>query len=205
MASSPPDTITTLTICYESSSGEQTQRSVSVTQFDPHELFGFCQLRGQYRSFLYERIFSCVDANTGEVINDPHTHLASIYRKSPRYTLDLLYRNHLEALQVLLYVGKADGQLRAEERKVIAAACKVLTGDVRITEQMASNLVDSVNIPSFHSFKVAVGRVAKRGNPGMMKRLMIACRTIVNTQKTVTATEQEALDYMAKRFQLPQE
>lgn len=200
MSNRPADTITTLTICYESGSGEQTQRGVSVTQFDPHEMFGLCHLRGQYRTFLYERIFSCVDVDTGEVVRDPHAHLVSIYRKSPRYTLDQLYRNNLEALQVLLYVGKADGQLRAAERKVIAAACKVLTGDVRITEEMASDLIDSINIPSFHSFKVAVGRVAKRGNPGMIKRLMIACRTIVNTQKTVTATEQEALDYMAKRF-----
>lgn len=202
----PADIIATLHIRYQRGTDEPTERDVSVTDFDPHSISGHCHLRGQYRTFRIFDIRSCHDTATGEVVEKESipTYLHALYKKTPRYTLDLLQRNHLEALQVLLYVGKADGQLRAAERKVIAAACKVLTGDVRITEQMASDLIGSINIPSFHSFKVAVGRIAKRGNPGMMKRLMIACRTIVNTQKAATATEQEALDYMAKRLQLPQ-
>lgn len=204
----PADTIATLHIRYQRGyDDEPTERDVSITAFDPHSISGHCHLRSQYRTFRIFDIHHCYNTATGEEVEKENIpkHLFELYKKTPRYTLDVLRRNHLEALQVLLYVGKADGQLRAAERKVIAAACKVLTGDVRITEDMASDLIDSINIPSFHSFKVAVGRVAKRGNPGMMKRLMIASRTIINTQKTVTATEQEALDYMAKRFNLPQE
>lgn len=202
MTNRPANTIITLNICYESSDGELTQRGVSVTEFDEHEIVGFCHLREQNRTFLYSRIFSCVDPSTGQSIRDVNAYLQEVYKKSPRYSADLLYHNHYETLQVLLYVGKADGQLRAEERRVIAAACKVITGDVRITENIANELIDSVGIPSLHSFKIAVGKVAKRGNPAMMKRLMIASKTIINTQKHVTATEQEALDYMAKRFAL---
>lgn len=200
MTNRPANTITTLTICYESSSGELTERGVSVTEFDSRELFGLCHLRERYRTFLYERIYSCFDVATGEVVHDVCTHLQAIYEATPRYTLDLLYRNHYEALQILLYVGKADGQLRAAERKVMIAACKVITGDVRITDDLANDLIDSVGLPGLHGFKVAVGKVAKRGNQVMMRRLIIACQTIVNTQKTVVATEQEALDYMSKRF-----
>ena len=200
MTNRPANTIVTLSICYESGSGEVTQRGVSVTDFDEHEIVGFCHLREQNRTFLYSRISSCVDVKTGEAIHDVNAYLQDVYKQSPRYSADLLYHNHYETLQVLLYVGKADGQLRAEERKVIAAACKVITGDVRITEDIANDLIDSVGIPSLHSFKIAVGKVAKRGNPAMMKRLLIASKTIVNTQKHVTATEQEALDYMEKRF-----
>lgn len=204
MTNRPANTIVTLSICYESGSGEVTQRGVSVTDFDENEIVGFCHLREQNRTFLYSRISSCVDVKTGEAIDDVNAYLQDVYKQSPRYSADLLYQNHYETLQVLLYVGKADGQLRAEERKVIAAACKVITGDVRITEDIANDLIDSVGIPSLHSFKIAVGKVAKRGDMAMMKRLLIASKTIVNTQKHVTATEQEALDYMAKRFALPQ-
>lgn len=201
----PADIITTLHIRYQRGFDEPTERDVSVTDFDPHSISGHCHLRGRYRTFRIFDIRACHNTATGEVVEKENIpkHLYALYKKTPRYTLDVLHRNHLEALQVLLYVGKADGQLRAAERKVITAACKVLTGDVRITEEMASGLIDSINIPSLHSFKVAVGRVAKRGNPSMMKRLMIACCTIVKTQSTITATEQEALDYMAKRFKLP--
>lgn len=200
MPNRPANTIATLTICYESGSGELTQRGVSVTEFDAHEMLGFCHLRERNRTFLYERIISSVDAKTGEVVNNVNEYLQSIYKKSPRYTLDILYSNHYEALQVLLYVGKADGQLREPERKVITAACKVLTGDVRITDDMVRELLDSMTIPGLHGFKIAVGKVAKRGNPATMRRLMLACQTIVNTQTTICAAEQEALDYMAKRF-----
>lgn len=204
MQNTPANTIAKLTICYESGSGELTQRGVSVTEFDAHEMLGFCHLREKSRTFLYDRIFSCVDAKTGEVVNNVHEYLQTIYKKSALYALDTLCNNNYEALQVLLYVGKADGQLREPERKVIAAACKVLTGDVRITDEMVRELLDSMTIPSLHSFKVAVGKVAKHGDPTIMRRLMLACRTIVNTQQTVAAAEQEALDYMAKRFAIAQ-
>jgi len=203
MTNRPANTIATLTICYESSSGELTQRGVSVTEFDGHELFGFCHLRERYRTFLYERIFSCVNVTTGEVVIDVNAHLFSIYKQSARYMLDLLHRNHYEDLQILLYVGKADGQLREPERKVITAACRVISGDIRITGDMVKDLLDSMAIPGLHGFKIAVGKVAKRGNAATMRRLTLACKTIVNTQKHVTATEQEALDYMAKRFNNP--
>lgn len=205
MPSRPANTIATLTICYESVTGELTQRGVSVTDFDDDEMVGFCHLREQTRTFLFERIISCADAKTGQHISDANAYLQEIYKQLPRYSADLLYRNHYEILQVLLYVGKADGQLRSEERKVIAAACKVITGDVRITEDIANDLIDSVDLPGLHGFKVAVGKVAKHGDPAMMRRLLIACKTIVKTQKHVTATEQEALDYMAKRFNLKAE
>lgn len=205
MPNRPTNTIATLTICYESVTGELTQRGVSVTDFDDDEMVGFCHLREQNRTFLFERVISCADAKTGQTISDANAYLQEIYKQLPRYSADLLYRNHYEILQVLLYVGKADGQLRAEERKVIAAACKVITGDVRITEDIANDLIDSVGLPGLHGFKVAVGKVAKHGDPSIMKRLLIACKTIVKTQKHVTATEQEALDYMAKRFNLKAE
>lgn len=202
MTKQPIDTIATLTICYQSGTGKFTQRGVSVTGYDDYQMVGMCHLRNSERTFVYERITSCVNRDTGEIVTDIYEYLKKAYSESPLHSADLLYRNHHEAMQVLIYVARADGQFRAEERKVITAACKVITGDTRITDELARHLSDSINPPSLHAFKVAIGRIAKRGNDTTMKRLYLACRTIVNTQKNVTATEQEALDYMRKRFKI---
>jgi len=200
MTKIPFNTIATLTICYESSSGELTQRGVSVTEFDSHEMLGLCHLRARYRTFLYERIFSCVNTQTGEVVSDVYAHIRDAYRKSPRYVVDTLYREQYEALQILLYVSKADGRLMAPERRVIRAACRVLANNPAITDELADQLIKDVRVDSDRAFKIAVGRIAKQGNAQTIRRLMIACQTIVNTQRSVTTSEQEALDYMAKRF-----
>ncbi|MCY1348387.1 hypothetical protein D9M69_345340 [compost metagenome] len=185
---------------------DETGRAVDVHEVSHSgygsTIIGHCRKRDAKRTFRIDQITYCLDPATGRNVPDVLQHLRNLYEGTPEHTLDLLYRNHYEALQILLYVGKADGQLRAEERKVIVAACKVMTGDVRITDDLANALIDAVALPGLQGFKVAVGKVAKRGNPDAMRRLMIACRTIVNTQKTVAAAEQEALDYMAKRFHL---
>lgn len=200
MLNLPANAIATLTICYESSSGELTQRGVSVTEFDPYQMFGVCHLRDSYRTFLYKRVFSCCDVNTGEVVTDVHQHLMDTYCAMPIYSLDQLERNNRVALQVLLYVAKADGRMSAAERKVMTAACKVLTGDVRITDEMTAKLFRAMKVPSLSTFKKAVGSLASLGDEALSRRLMIACRTIVATEGKVKEAEQEALDYMAKRF-----
>jgi len=200
MTTPPSNTIATLTICYESSSGVLTQRGVSVTEFDDHEMVGFCHLRNRYRTFLYERVTSCVNVQTGEVVNDIYSHIRDAYRESPIYVVDRLYREQYEALQILVYVSKADGRLMAPERKVLRAACRVLANNPAISDELADQLIKDVKVHSERAFKVAVGRVAKQGNANTMRRLMIACQTMVNTQRSVTLAEQEALDYLAKRF-----
>lgn len=200
MFTPPVGAIATLTIRYESASGDYTHRGVTVTDFNDFEIFGYCHLRERYRTFLVERVVSCVNAKTGEVVTDVSAYLSSIYKTLPRYSVDLLNEHHHDALKILLYVAKADGQLRQPERKVIAAACKVLTKDTRITDALANNLIDSVQLTSLHGFKIAAGKVANRGDMATMRTIFIACKTIVNTQKIVCAAEQEALDYLAKRF-----
>jgi len=202
MSNRPVDTITTLTIDYTDAGGDTTQRGVSVTAFDPYEMFGFCHLRERYRSFLHERVTTCVDVNTGELVSDTYKHLLDIWQSSPGYSLDEFANNKRAVLQILVYVGKADGRLTAAERKVMTAACKVLSGDLRITDEMTAALFRSTAIPALSTFKRVVGSIANGGDQTLMKRLLIACNTIVKTEKKVSAAEQEALDYMAKRFNL---
>ena len=104
-----------------------------------------------------------------------------------------------DTLRVLLYVGKADGQLRAAEKAVIRNTCVALSKDSRITDEMIGDLFSSLDVPTIHAFKLAVGRISKR-EPSARKILLNAAEEMVATQKTVHHSEQEALDYMRSRF-----
>lgn len=194
----------TLLLSYVDGQGSATERTVDVRQAGaaPYGamLIGRCHMRDATRTFRTDRIKHCVDAETGEVIDDVYKYLRSKYESSSDFTLDKLYNDEYDTLRVLLYVGKADGQLRAPERKVIAAACKVLTGDTRIDDEQVKALLGQMDVPTLQSFKVAVGNINKRRDESLKRKVLKAAEAIVATQKTVTATEQDALDYITKRF-----
>lgn len=198
----PADIIATLHIRYQRGDDEATERDVSVTDFDPFTISGHCHLRGQYRSFRIFDIRGCYDAATGEVVEKDNlpTYLHELYKLTSRYTLDQLLKPEFPVLDILAFVARADGQVRAAERTVIAAACKAFTHDMRITEEQANDALNRASVLGLHSFKVAVGRINKLGDEAVKRKLLAASRTIIATQKNVTPGEQEALDYMVKRF-----
>lgn len=198
----PADVIARLHINYRRGTDEATQRDVSVTDFDPSTISGHCHLREQYRSFRIFDIQECHDTATGEVVDRDHlaTYLYALYKKSSRYTLERLMQPEFPVLDILAYIARADGQIRAAERQIIATACKVFTHDMRITESQANDALNRTAALGLHSFKVAVGRINKLNDEAVKRKLLAATRTIIGTQKNVTPGEQEALDYMAKRF-----
>jgi len=192
-----------LQIEYEDGAGNKTQRVVDVRQFGPHGdsalLIGHCRMRNATRTFLTERISHCVDAETGETVENVYAFLLEKHKNSPEFSKEKLFENEYDVLRVLFYVGKADGQLRAAEKRVILESCQKLTGDTRLTEKHINDLYSAVDLPSIQAFKMAVGRLAKKG-PEACEVLIKSAEDIVATQKTVHPAEQEALDYMRKRF-----
>lgn len=198
----PADIITTLHIRYQRGTDDATERDVSVMNFDPFTISGHCHLRGQHRSFRIFDIRECYDTATGEFVNKENlpTYLYALYQQTSRYTLERLMAPEFPVLDILVFIAKADGQMRAAERGVIATACKVFTHDLRITESQANDAINRTTTLSLHSFKVAVGRINKLGDEAVKRKLLAASRTIIGTQKHITPGEQEALDYMAKRF-----
>ena len=202
----PSDVIATLHIRYQRGTDEPTERDVEVTDFDPFTISGHCHLRGQYRSFRIFDIRYCHDTSTGEVVEKERlpTYLHALYQKTSRYTLDRLLNPDAPVLDILVFIARADGKMMAPERAVIAAACKAFTHDLRITQEQVDNVLSRTATLSLHSFKVAVGRINKLGDEVIKRKLLAASRTIIGTQKKVTPGEQEALDYMAKRFSKPE-
>jgi tellurite resistance protein len=190
-------------IKYTDGAGRKTERTVDVRHFGSMGpstlLIGHCQLRDATRTFRTDRIESCVDEETGEVISDVRAYLQQKYDESPDKTKDLLLEGEYDTLRILLYVGKADGQLRAAEKAVIRDTCIAITNDSRLTERTIEELFVNMDVPTPQAFKLAVGRLAKRDTSARTV-VMTAAERMVATQKAVHQAEQEALAYMRKRF-----
>ncbi len=193
-----------LQLSYTDGSGKYTERTVQIRKFgmyvDSVLLIGHCELRNATRTFRTDRISQCVNKETGEVIADVTEFLTNKYKQSPQKTKDSLLEEEYDLLRVLLYVGKADGQLRAEEKRVILETCVALTADSRLSDKDIDQMFTEMDVPTLHAFKLAVGRIAKRGATHASV-VLAASERMVATQKTSHATEIEALEYMRKRFE----
>lgn len=193
----------TLRISYVDGAGSSTERTVDVRQFgafgDATLVIGHCHMRNATRTFRSDRITSCIDEETGELVADVRSYLQAKYDASPDRTKDELLVDEYDTLRVLLYVGKADGQLRSAEKAVIRETCVALTGDSRLTDKSIDELFACMDVPTLQAFKLAVGRLSKRDSAAQAV-VLAAAERMVATQKTVHASEQVALDYMKRRF-----
>lgn len=193
----------TLRLKYIDGAGRKSERTVDVRQFGamgPNTLLiGHCHMRDATRTFRSDRIESCIDEETGEVVENVRDYLQKKYDLSPDRTKDLLLEGEYDTLRVLLYVGKADGQFRAAEKAIIRDTCIAITNDSRLTDGSIEELFTNMDVPTLQAFKLAVGRLAKRDRSAR-EIVMSAAERMVATQKVIHQAEQEALDYMKKRF-----
>lgn len=75
-----------LEIEYVDANGEYTRRTIRVAQYRKaqqwnNSIIGHCKLRGEERQFRYDRILSCVDADTGQSIPDVKKLVNDFYGK----------------------------------------------------------------------------------------------------------------------------
>lgn len=187
---------------YISGSGESSQREVTVRDYDGScYLRGTCHLRNEWRTFRIDRIQRCTDTETGEVIADIPKYLKQKYESSPEHIAKKLFDQNKDSILVLFYVGKADGQLRKPERDIIKEFFNSLSPGHEILDEAIDYILNSLEVPTLHSFKLAVGRVGKH-NIDQLEEVNKAAIKIVATQKTINHSEKEALDYLSKKIGL---
>lgn len=192
-----------LRLDYIDGAGKKSERTVDVRQYGAFGnstlIIGHCLLRDATRTFRTDRIQKCVDEDTGELVTDVAAYLKKKYDESPERSRDALLEDEYDALRVLLYVGKADGQLRVAEKTIIRETCVAMSNDSRLTDKTIDELFLNMSVPTLQAFKLAIGRIAKR-EPSTRTVVMSAAEKMVGTQKVIHQAEQEALDYMRKRF-----
>lgn len=192
-----------LLLDYTDGNGSRTSRRVEVRQFGGFGptclLIGHCHLRNAIRTFRVDRIHACTDLETGEVLNDLLGTLTGRFHASPEGAVHRLRASELDLLRVFLFVAKADGQMRANERALIAQACRQLSGDTRITDDIVKDLLTTFDVPSLAAFRLAVGRVAALP---LERRALVreTAHAIVATQRKVHGGEADALEYLDRRL-----
>lgn len=192
-----------LRLKYIDRNGGITQRDITVNGISMYDGDGsieaYCHLRKGQRTFKMERITECIDLETGEFVDDAYRHLKSKYEASPEKSLDVFFKEEKDIMRVLEYIGRADGQLRREERLLIYDAFRKISHDDRITDEMFKNAMEYTDAMNAQAYKLAITRLSSK--PDNIKAILSdTARAIVATQKTVLPAEQEALDYITKKW-----
>lgn len=207
-ATNPLTVESTLRLKYTDGNEKQTERVVDVEQYDENLhggiILGHCSLRQGTRTFRIDRINSCVVQGTGEVVEDVRAFLREIYDKSVHSTIDRLRDEEHDLLTVFLFIGKADERLIKKEVDIVAEMCRELTGDQRVTWEIALKMLNQFEIPSLTAYRMAVGTLVSLPEE---RRVAIIRRaeSIVGTQETISGAEQDAIAYLKKILTTGQE
>lgn len=192
-----------LAIDYVDGEGKFSSRNVRVREYDNGlyggMMIGHCELRDATRTFRLDRVKKCIDLATGEFAKDIRQYLNRVYEESPERSTDLLVEDYLDVIKVVYFVAKADGQFRREEKAVVNNYIRKLIRDERVSDYMIEEIFKSLETPSIHAFKLAVGKILAGGDIDPIQ-LQEVCTAIVSTQKVVHAVEKEALNYINKKL-----
>jgi predicted DNA-binding transcriptional regulator YafY len=200
---SPRNIEANLRIEYRDGNGSLTKRDIRLMKYGPWEggaiLWAYCHLRQANRTFRTDRILTCVDLDAGEVIENLETWLDAKYQDSPDRAIEEVIETAWDAVRVLFYVSKADGRLTKQERGVLMDAIRSMSDHPAIDDKRIDDLIQSLDLPSVTAFKQAFGRLVKQNRP-LAEKVVTWADSMVATEKTVAAAEQEALDYLRSRL-----
>jgi hypothetical protein len=200
---SPRNVKANLRIEYRDGSGSVTKRDIQVMKYGPWDggaiLWAYCQLRQANRTFRTDRIISCTDLDTGEVIEELEAWLDAKYQESPDRAIEQIIETAWDAVRVLFYVSKADGRLTQKERTILRDAIRSMSDHPAINDSRIDDLIQTLDIPSVVAFKQAFGRLVNQ-NRTLAEKVVAWADAMVATEKTVAAAEQEAMDYLKTRL-----
>ncbi len=200
---SPRNISANLRIEYKDGAGSTTQRDIRLMKYGPWEggaiLWAYCHLRQANRTFRTDRLISCTDLDTGEIIGNFEAWLDERYQASPDRAIEKVIEQAWDALRVLYYVSKADGRLTQKERAIVRQAVRSLNNHPEIDDKRIDDMFDTIDNPTITAFKQAFGRLINQ-NIDLARRVIAWSEAMVATEKTIAAAEQEAIDYLKSRL-----
>ena len=194
-----------LEIDYKDSKGNETTRQIKLKRYrinpDNKEalLYGFCSLRNGGRDFYASRIQRCVDLETGEVIENIILYLEEKYEMSPGGKIEKLWNNQADEINVLVYVGKADGMLRKPKKEIIASYVIQTNPDYQLTTDEIVVSMKNITALTKTQFARALGRLSSKEEQPK-KELIDYAERIINTKKKRSTEEEAIIPYITKRL-----
>lgn len=180
---------------YSDSEGRATRRTVDMKRFcvfgTECEVIGHCLLRGADRTFLMSRMSNIRDAD-GRPIDNLSQHLISAWEGTPDWTRRRLYSELDDSLQVLFYLARLDGAMRAKEASAITAFV-VSCGHPPEFAAEVPDVLRTYSTPTPRTFSLALGRLSRTATPLLKQQTIDAARAIIASKSQPKASEMEAL------------
>lgn len=180
---------------YSDGEGRATQRTVDVKRFNVFSnecvVIGHCLLRGADRTFLMSRMSNIHDADQRPIDNLPQ-HLISAWEGTPDWSRQRLYSELEDSLQVLFYLARLDGAMRAKEASAITAFV-VSCGHQPEFAAEVPDVLRTYSTPTPRTFSLALGRLSRTATPLVKQQTIDAARAIIASKSQPKASETEAL------------
>lgn len=192
-------------IDYKDRNGLSTTRQIKVSGYrissnrKDAEIWGYCYLRNAGRTFYASRIKRCVDLDTGEIITDTISFLEEKYYSSPTGQLDLWIERRKGEIDVLVYVGRLDNQLRQSKKDIIIEYIIQKEPELTITPDIINLYLKNCGRIS----KTMFGRLLTQlssSDEEVKNELVEVCNKIIETKKTKNMEEEKVIDHMRKRL-----
>lgn len=194
-----------LEIDYKDRNNLSTTRQIKVSGYrissnrKDAEIWGYCYLRNAGRTFYASRIKRCVDLDTGEIITDIIVFLEEKYYSSPIGQLELWIERRKGEIDVLVYVGRLDNQLRQSKKDVIVEYIIQKEPELIITPETINLYLKSCGRVS----KTMFGRLLTQlssAEEEVKEGLIEVCNKIIETKKSKNMEEEKVIEHMRKRL-----
>lgn len=194
-----------LEIDYKDRNNLSTTRQIKVSGYrissnrKDAEIWGYCYLRNAGRTFYASRIKRCVDLDTGEIITDIIAFLEEKYYSSPIGQLELWIERRKGELDVIVYVGRLDNQLRQNKKDIIIEYIIQKEPELTITPDTINLYLKNCGRVS----KTMFGRLLTQLSEAEMEvkeGLIEVCNKIIETKKSKNMEEEKVIEHMRKRL-----
>lgn len=187
-------------ISYEDQRGLKTERDIEVKRV--HEYAGkyaidaHCLLRNAHRSFLGERIQKAINLDSGEILANLAKDAIAQYSDSGEGRALAAIDKEWMGVAVLVFVCRADGQMRKEERAIVAEYLKRRCTEMPLDDMELDSAIKSIGEPDHQEFKRIVRDLKTACDYERLSDLLGCAKHIVGTQKTIAPMEKAALEIL---------
>lgn len=190
-------------IIYEDQNGLKTERDIVVKR--AHEsidgkyaIDAHCQLRNAHRTFINDRIRNAVNLDSGEIVEDLAINAMAQYDASDEGRVWAAINKEGVGVAILLFVCRADGQMRKAERVIVAEYINKYCADTSLDESILDSSIKSLLEPDQKIFKRLVRDLKNDGDQERLINLLDCAKRIVATQKKVDPIEKAAIEIIQK-------
>lgn len=187
-------------INYEDQRGLKSERDIEIKRV--HECDGkyaidaHCLLRNAHRSFLEERIERAINLESGEIVDSLCRDAIAQHDNSSIGRALLAINKEWMGVAVLIFVCRADGQMRKVERSIVAEYLKMHCAEISLDDEELDSAIKAVGEPNLREFKRIIRDLKATADRNRLTSLLNCAKRIVETQKTIDPMETAALEIL---------